>query len=517
MQAFDFEGLFVFDLANNHQGDLKHGLAIIDHIAKAAHKHRVRAGLKFQFRHLDTLIHPDYKNRNDVKHIPRFISTRLSLDDYAKMTQVVRDAGMTTICTPFDETSVDHLLDLDIQVIKIASCSASDRPLVERVARANRPVIVSTAGLALSQIDRLVSYFQHRNVPFGIMHCVAMYPTPNDKLSLNQIRLLRSRYPGVPIGWSTHEDPAATEPVQIAYALGARMFERHVGLPTEQYQLNSYSSTPEQIDHWLNAYKRAVQACGGDYRAPGCSEERLSLKSLMRGVWAKTPIQKGQVIFTDNVQFAMPLQDHQLDASHWGRGLTANRDYAPGEPIDSTIAQTDTSKQELLSRIVLQTRAMLNDAKLSVSPKSKIEVSHHYGLERFREFGCVIVDCINRSYCKKLIIQLPRQKHPYHHHQKKEESFQLLHGDLEIELDGHRSKLQPGDIITVSPGVWHKFHTLDGAIFEEVSTTHFNNDSYYEDAAIATLSRDKRKTKIDNWETLATSSFQVSRRTKGKR
>ena len=111
----------------------------------------------------------------------------------------------------------------------------------------------------------------------------------------------------------------------------------------------------------------------------------------------------------------------------------------------------------------------------------------------------MIIDVINRQYCKKLIIQLPRQKHPYHYHKVKEETFQLLHGDLEVELEGKRIKVQPGDTVLVEPGTWHKFHTLSGAIFEEVSTTHFNEDSFYEDPRIARLARETRKTVIPNW------------------
>jgi N-acetylneuraminate synthase len=106
---------------------------------------------------------------------------------------------------------------------------------------------------------------------------------------------------------------------------------------------------------------------------------------------------------------------------------------------------------------------------------------------------------INRKYCKKLIIQLPRQKHPYHFHKKKEETFQLLYGDLEVELDGTRIQPQVGDTILVKPGEWHKFHTLHGAIFEEISTTHYNDDSLYEDERIARLPREARKTVIPNW------------------
>ena len=139
---------------------------------------------------------------------------------------------------------------------------------------------------------------------------------------------------------------------------------------------------------------------------------------------------------------------------------------------------------------------------VNIGSASEIELSHHYGLERFREFGAVIINCINRQYCKKLVVMLPRQKHPYHYHEKKEETFQLLCGDLEVEREGHRIKAEPGDTILVKPGEWHKFHTLDGAIFEEVSTTHYNNDSYYEDERIARLPRQARKTVIPNWHAI---------------
>ena len=142
---------------------------------------------------------------------------------------------------------------------------------------------------------------------------------------------------------------------------------------------------------------------------------------------------------------------------------------------------------------------MLNKANISINEDAAIEISHHYGLKRFREFGAIIITCINRSYAKKLVIQLPRQKHPYHFHKQKEETFQLLDGDLEIVKDGEKIRMVPGDTFLVEPNQWHKFATLDGCIFEEVSTTHFNNDSFYEDPSIARMPRDDRKTKVDNW------------------
>ncbi|PIE31365.1 hypothetical protein CSA56_18460, partial [candidate division KSB3 bacterium] len=266
MKAFDFNGLFICDLANNHQGDVEHAENIIRGIGEVFQETGVRGALKFQFRQIDTFVHPDFKDRQDVKHIPRFVSTALSIDQYRQLAQAVKDAGMITMCTPFDEASVDVILDLGIEIIKIASCSASDWPLLERVAEVNRPVVVSTAGLSLQKIDRLVSFFEARGVHFALMHCVAIYPTPMDKLQLNQISALKERFPHLPIGFSTHEDPDSDVPVRIAYAKGAELFERHVGLVAEKYSLNKYSSTPEQVKKWIRAYQETVEACGGEHR-----------------------------------------------------------------------------------------------------------------------------------------------------------------------------------------------------------------------------------------------------------
>lgn len=496
MKSFDFRNLFVFDMANNHQGDLEHGLNIIRAVGEVAREEGVRAALKFQFRQLDTFIHPAYRESTENKHIPRFLGTRLDTDDYRAMTEAVREAGMYTISTPFDEESVDLIGDLDIELIKVASCSAADRPLLKKISEAGRPVIASTAGLGTNDIDHLVSLFDYKGVDFAIMHCVAIYPTPPEKLRLNQIELLRSRYPRVPIGFSTHEDPDNDLPVRIAVAKGAQLFERHVGLESEKHKLNAYSSTPDKLRRWIRAYQEARAICGGENRAPPQPEETDALNALKRGVYARRELNKGQPIGREDVYFAMPLQEDQLDSGKWHEAISADKDYAADAPLDRALADLEPSTEEIIHDITLQVKGMLNNARIVVGPDSSVEISHHYGLGRFREFGAVIVDCVNREYCKKLIVMLPRQKHPYHYHKRKEETFQLLHGDMEIEADGRTTTLRPGDTFLVAPGTWHKFHTLDGAVVEEVSTTHYKNDSFYEDERISRLELGKRKTRI---------------------
>jgi N-acetylneuraminate synthase len=497
--AFDFRDLFIFDLANNHQGDVQHALNIVREIGAVSRSHGVRGVFKFQFRQLDSFIHPDHKKNSANKHIPRFLSTRLELPDFQRLLDAVRDEGMLSMCTPFDEESVDNIVTMGFDLIKVASCSAKDWPLIEKIAGSNLPTIFSTGGLQLSNIDDLVSFFMHRGADFAIMHCVSLYPIPLDSFNLNQIDVLRNRFPGYVIGWSTHECPDDAVPVQIAMAKGAQMFERHVGISTQDVKLNAYSSTPEQIDKWLAAFHYARRLCGSAERRLN-DDEVTSIDSLRRGVFARKPMEVGAVIERENVYFAMPYQDGQIDSGNWRDGAIVQKRVDENAPL--LVADVKFPPEpdiKVIKSAVHDVKALLNEARIALNSEFEVEYSHHYGIPKFREYGAVIINCINRDYCKKLLIQLPGQKHPVHHHKLKEETFQVLYGELHISLDGHIRTLKAGDTCLVLPGVWHSFWTDVGAVIEEVSTTHYNNDSVYKDKAIQSLQRHERKTVVDHW------------------
>ncbi len=498
---FDFRNLFIFELANNHQGDVEHGHRIIRELGQVAREQAVRAAVKFQFRALDSFIHPDHRESDANKHIKRFLSTRLSKTEFAELCDQVRKQDLITMCTPFDEESVDLVEQLEIEVIKIGSCSATDWPLIERIAESGKPVIFSTGGVSLKQIDDLVSYFDHRRVHFAIMHCVSIYPTPDDKLQLSQIELLRNRYPNKVIGFSTHERPDDTVPIQVAVAKGADMFEKHVGVATEEIKLNTYSATPDQVARWIEAYKKAKALCGvSGVRPAAWPEESESLLSLQRGVFAAHRLPVGVPIKREDVFFAMPCQKGQLTAAAWKSGLVLEREVEPNGPIMlSSASLPEEGPQRIVYTAIHTIKAMLSEAKIAVPTDFKLEISHHYGMEHFDRYGATLVECVNRGYCKKLIVQLPRQRHPAHFHKSKEETFQVLHGVLDMELDGRRKTLYPGDTAVILQGVWHEFWTETGAIVEEISSTHYNNDSFYADKAINRLARSARKTIVDHW------------------
>ena len=265
------EPLFVFDMANNHMGSTEHGIRIIRQIHEVTRDFDFDFGFKLQYRHLDTFIHPDYKSRMDLKYVKRFSETRLEPDEMKLLKDEMKKLGFVTVCTPFDERSVDLIEEHDFDIIKIASCSFTDWPLLECIARTGKSIIASTAAASLEDIDKVVAFLEHRQKDFALMHCVAEYPTPDAHLQLGQIEFLRKRFSKVRIGYSTHESPDNVDAIRIAIGKGASIFEKHAGVATEDISLNAYSVTPEQVRRWLEVARKTFEMCGVSEKRMECA------------------------------------------------------------------------------------------------------------------------------------------------------------------------------------------------------------------------------------------------------
>jgi len=493
IKGVNFNKLFIFEMANNHGGDLKHGISIIREIAKACKKYDFQFGFKLQYRNLDTFIHPDFKGRQDIKYVKRFEETRLSEKEFKAFKDEICNAGFLPVCTPFDEKSVDLIEKHDFSVIKIGSCSFTDWPLLERIAQTDLPVIASTASAALEEIDQVVNFFEHRSKTLCIMHCVGEYPTKKINLQLNQIDLLRGRYPGIAIGFSTHEEPDNTDSIRIAIAKGAKVFERHVAIESEKHPINAYSSTPSQIDRWLAAAQDTYQIDGAEEgRYQITEKERSDLSGLKRGVFAKINLKKGEKLTKDNIFYAIPCKEGQLVANDISKYIEyiLDKDLKANATVNFNDLKVRNLREKVL-KIIKELKEIILKSHIALPNKIDLELSHHYGIERFEEWGAAILNCINREYCKKLIILLPGQKHPFHHHLKKEETFQVLYGSMDVTIGKEVKLLKAGDMLTVERGLNHDFSSKEGVIFEEVSTTHYQNDSFYEDKTIA-INKDRK-------------------------
>ncbi len=330
-----FEDLFVLEIANNHWGKIDRGLRIIEEFGQVVRFNNVRAALKLQFRDPATFIHKDHRNRTDIRYISKTEATYLAREEFATLCEAVKKAGCIPMATPFDEASVDLCRELDLPLVKLASSDLNDWVLIEKIATLGVPVIASTGGSTLKDMDDLVTFFDHRRISLALNHCVSLYPSDDSELEINQVDFLRDRYPDLTIGFSTHECTDWTSSMMIAYAKGARTFERHVDIDDGEHDVSPYCSLPGQVDEWFKAFWKAKEMCG----APGTSKrippkrEVEYLDALVRGVYAKRDLAAGDVITDDDVYLAVPLLQGQMSCRELIAGTKVVHEISADAPM----------------------------------------------------------------------------------------------------------------------------------------------------------------------------------------
>jgi sialic acid synthase SpsE len=157
----------------------------------------------------------------------------------------------------------------------------------------------------------------------------------DSELELNQIDFLRNRYPDLVIGYSTHECTDWRNSVMMAYAKGARTFERHIDIDFEGVPVSSYCTLPEQADIWFKAFKKAQEMCG----APGTAKrvppekEIRYLDELVRGVYARRDLPVGHVLTDEDVYLAVPLLKGQMSCRELMRGEVIRAAVQRDEPV----------------------------------------------------------------------------------------------------------------------------------------------------------------------------------------
>ena len=226
--------------------------------------------------------------------------------------------------------------------------------MIETIAELKKPVIASSGGSSLKDLDDLVNFFARRNIPFALNHCVSLYPSEDSALELNQIDFLVKRYPDNCIGFSTHEYNSWDASIMMAYAKGARTFERHVDVDHDGVPVSPYCSLPEQVDTWFKAYKKAQEMCGGsglEKRIPSKAEVQY-LEALVRGVYAKKDLPKGHKLNEEDVYLAIPLQKGQISCREFRKGELLKTSVQANSKISINDIDSPYSKNSALVKSI---------------------------------------------------------------------------------------------------------------------------------------------------------------------
>jgi len=269
----------IAEIGNNHGGSFDQARKMI-HAAAVCGADAV----KFQKRDNATLYSREMLEQpyeHEHSYGPTYGAHRAALEldwqDWVSSKAVASAHHITFFATAFDEASADFLLELDVPVLKLASGSLLDGPLLTYVRSCGRPLIVSTGGGTWADVDRAVDTLSGGQSPFALLHCTAAYPV-RDYADLNLLAIveMRQRYPEIVIGWSGHVSGISSA-IQ-AYSYGARIVEMHFTLDrTLKGTDQAFSLEPVGLRKLVRDLHRAHIARGdGVKRLLACEKHPLA-------------------------------------------------------------------------------------------------------------------------------------------------------------------------------------------------------------------------------------------------
>ena len=259
-------------------------------------------------------------------------------DEYVELKAFCRDLGIGFFATTFDLPSTDFLAALDMPAYKIASGDLRSIPLLQYVARTGKPMLVSTGGATLDDIQRAYDAIAPINPRICFLQCTAAYPAAAEDLNLRVITTLRERYPKLVVGLSDHENGIAM--AVAAYVLGARVVEKHFTLNhTWKGTDHAFSLEPIGMRKLVRDLRRARVALGDGVKAPLPAEQGPLVKMGKKLVAAR-PLGAGHVLSAGDVAMKSP-----------GDGLPPYYlDQILGRTLLAPLAADDNITLELLSQ-----------------------------------------------------------------------------------------------------------------------------------------------------------------------
>ena len=273
-------------------------------------------------------------NTNENYQIRLLESLKLSDDDQAEIHKYCHDIGIEFLSTGFEKHSIQKLINLGIQRIKIPSGEITNIPFLEYIASQKLPIIISTGMSTLDEIKRALDVLEKNGAdttPITVLHCTSNYPATDEELNLRAMITIAKTFNSA-IGYSDHS--IGKEAAIAAAALGATIIEKHITLDCSMTGPDHKASMEiDDFKDFIKSIRRVELALGSFLKEPSNSE-RATMAAVRKSIVSSGHIKAGSVFDVHNVTTKRP--GIGIPASQWYSllGKKSKRDYSQNELID---------------------------------------------------------------------------------------------------------------------------------------------------------------------------------------
>lgn len=331
----EYKPFIIAEMSGNHNQSLERALEIVEAAARAgAH------ALKIQTYTADTMTlnieNPEFqiKDENslwDGQNLYQLYQQAYTPWEWHKpIFDRAKELGMIPFSTPFDETAVDFLEELDVQLYKIASFENNDIPLIRKVAATGKPMIISTGMATVAELDETVRVARESGCKdIILLKCTSTYPATADNTNISTIPHMRELF-DVQVGLSDHT--MGTGVAVASVALGATVIEKHFTLSRADGGVDSaFSMEPDEMVALVIETERAWQAMGKITFGP-TEKEKASLK-FRRSIYVSKDIEVGEAFTKENIKVIRPGYGLEPKFYEQVLNMKANKRLVAGTPL----------------------------------------------------------------------------------------------------------------------------------------------------------------------------------------
>ena len=292
--------LVIAEIGINHEGQIDKAIKMVDDAASMGCE-----CVKFQCHVIDDEMVPNDVIPGNADESIWDIMSRCALTEQEEiyLKDYVHEKGLIYLSTPFSRAAADRLEKMNVEAYKIGSGECNNYPLIEHIASFNKPIILSTGMNNISSIKPAVQIFDKYNIPYALLHCTSMYPTPYEKVRLGALNDLKNEFPEAIIGLSDHSMGNFT--CFAAVSMGAKILEKHFTSdktwdgPDVPISLN-----PDELKDLVIGAASIFKALGGSKDI--LKEEKPTIDFAYACVVSIKKIKKGEILSKDNIWVKRP-------------------------------------------------------------------------------------------------------------------------------------------------------------------------------------------------------------------